>query len=123
MTGYKGNDAERPEYQADLVIDMKQKSARKKNVVNTYFRRLTGELPTIIVAIAIVILCFWGYYRFSHDNEGSAAFSLGSSLINASVIIVLGVIYRALAVVLVNWENHKYSEDWENSLISKNFAF
>ena len=24
---------------------------------------------------------------------------------------------------MVAWENHKYNEDWENSLISKNFAF
>ena len=24
---------------------------------------------------------------------------------------------------MANWENHKYQQDWEDSLISKNFAF
>jgi hypothetical protein len=24
---------------------------------------------------------------------------------------------------MANWENHKFLQDWENSLASKNFAF
>ncbi len=28
-----------------------------------------------------------------------------------------------MARKLTNWENHKYFEDWENSLITKHFAF
>lgn len=39
------------------------------------------------------------------------------------VIIVLDNIYRFLATLMVDWENHKYAEDYENSLITKNFAF
>jgi hypothetical protein len=48
---------------------------------------------------------------------------LASSVINAVIIIVLGIIYRKIAVLMANWENHKFQQDWEDSLVSKNFAF
>ena len=28
-----------------------------------------------------------------------------------------------LAIKVVNWENHRYQEEWENSLVIKNFTF
>lgn len=44
-------------------------------------------------------------------------------MISAVVIIVLDEIYRFLATMMANWENHRYAEDYESSLITKNFAF
>lgn len=64
MTGYKGDDAEMPDYRADFVIDDKTKQVTKKNVVNTYLRRVFGEIPVVTTAIAIVVGIFYGYYRF-----------------------------------------------------------
>lgn len=123
MSDYKGTDSERTDYVADYVIDKKQKASKKFNVADTYQRRLWGEMPSITFAIGIVVACFYGYYRMTNDHKGDTNYSIGSSIVNAFIIIILGVIYRAFALILVNWENHKYIEDWENSLISKNFAF
>jgi threonine/homoserine/homoserine lactone efflux protein len=95
----------------------------KKNLVQTYSRRLGGEIPSVVTAIAIVCACFFGYYTFKRTNKGKAEYSVGSSVINAVVIVVLGTIYRFVSRALVNWENHRYQEDWENSLITKSFSF
>ena len=123
MTNYKGNDAEIPDYRAEYIIDAKARNIKKENITSTYLRRVIGEIPSVLISIAIVVLCFWGYYKFSTDYGANASYSVGSSVVNAIVIIILGIIYRALAKVLVNWENHQYQEDWENSLVSKHFAF
>jgi hypothetical protein len=123
MSGYKGDDAEMPDYKADITIDRQTKSIKKNNVANTYFRRLTGEIPSTVISIAIVVAIFYGYYKFSHDNKGKAAYSGGSSVINAIAIVILSSIYKKVAYWMTNWENHRYAEDWENSLISKNFSF
>lgn len=63
MTDYKGDDAEMPDYKADLVIDHKTKNVQKKNLVDTYSRRLFGEIPVVLLAIAMVVAVFYGYYR------------------------------------------------------------
>ena len=59
---------------------------------------------------------------YSHKHKGTAD-SVGSSVINAIIIIILGVLYRAMAKVLASWENHQYEDDYENSLVTKNFSF
>ena len=42
---------------------------------------------------------------------------------NGASIAILNTIYKALAIKVVNWENHRYQEEWENSLVIKNFTF
>ncbi len=42
---------------------------------------------------------------------------------NGAAIAVLNTIYKTVAIKVVNWENHRYQEKWENSLIIKNFTF
>ncbi len=58
--------AEVPDYRADVAIDPKTNSIRKKNVADSYARRLGGEIPTVILGIAIVVGCFIGYTIYSH---------------------------------------------------------
>lgn len=94
----------------------------KRNLVDTYRRRLGGELPTITFAIGIVVGCFVGYTIYSRRYKDTAN-SVGSSIVNAIVIIILSMVYRAIAVTLANWENHRYQDSWEDSLVTKNFAF
>lgn len=94
------------DYRADYVIDDKTKSVKKENVASTYVRRMFGELPSATLAVGIVILCFWGYRSFSHDHKGEASFSVGSSVVNAAIIVILSIIYRKVANLLVTWENH-----------------
>eukprot|EP00347_Sterkiella_histriomuscorum_P001432 403372059 len=123
MTNYQGADTEMPDYRADYIIDEKQKAIRKENLANSYIRRVFGETPSATISVGIVILCFWGYRLFSTQNKSNPSFSVGSSVVNAIVIVVLDILYKKLADILVKWENHRYQEDWENSMISKHFAF
>lgn len=67
-----------------------------------------GEFPSVLTGVAIIIACFFGYYTIKHAHEGESSYSVGSSVVNAIVIIILGAIYRVLAKVLANWENHQY---------------
>jgi hypothetical protein len=64
MSHYKGNEAEMPNYKADLVIDSRTKNAKKQNVVDSYFRRLMGEAPVVTTGIGVVVGCFIGYRTY-----------------------------------------------------------
>ena len=123
MSNYQGVDNEMPDYRADFVIDEKTRSLKRENLAQSYLRRVLGEVPSASISVGIVILCFWGYRLFSTQNKDNASYSVGSSVVNAAVIIILGILYKVLANFLVKWENHQYQEDWENSMISKHFAF
>lgn len=118
----KNDDSERPQFNADLVPNSTNRSISKVNTVNSYFRKVFGQIPVIVISISIVIGCFIENYIYQKDHT-DAGNTVGASIINAIVIIVLKLIYEKLAIMMVNWENHKYSKAWENSLISKNFPF
>lgn len=83
---------DRPDFKAELVIDHKSRSAKKMNITNPYVRRLTDELPAVLLGIAAVVGCFIGYRSYRTQFKDTAN-SVGSSLVNAGVIVVLGTIY------------------------------
>ena len=80
-------------------------------------------MPSVVAGVGVVAVAFWGEFKVSEDNSGDTHYTLGASIVYALVITLLGTIYKKMAVILANWENHKYKEAWENSLISKTFAF
>lgn len=122
MKGHKRDDQIRPDFRADLIIDSESRSVKSTNVVHTKTRRIFGEIPIVSISIAAVIACFSGNIVFDRSNTDPSN-SVIASIINAVVIIVLDAIYRKLATMMANWENHRYADDYESSLISKNFAF
>ena len=93
MKGYKGVDSERPDYKADYVVDSKTKIIKKRSTTNTYLRRLLIELPTVCISIAVVVGFFIGYskYKLTYTDDIN---SYGSAIVNALIIIILGVIYK-----------------------------
>jgi hypothetical protein len=48
---------------------------------------------------------------------------VGIGALNGAIIFVLGVIYNILAVVVCRIENHEFENEYENSLIFKDFIF
>lgn len=68
MNDFKFDDQERREFKADFFIDHELKQISKKNVIDTYMRRLGGEFPVVLSFIGIVIGCFIGYYIFQRDD-------------------------------------------------------
>jgi len=77
-------------------------------MADSYLRRIIGEIPTVVTSILVVIACFIGYSIFSTKNSDTAN-SVGASVVNAVIIIILGMIYRIVARLLTIWENHRYS--------------
>ncbi len=65
---------------------------------------------------------FIGYNTYRKQFKDPAN-SVGSSIVNAAIIVILGNIYQVLAKILANWENHRFNEGWESSLSTKNFSF
>ena len=45
------------------------------------------------------------------------------AVINASLIVLFGIIYKYVTVWLVRAENHRYEQDFENSIAAKTFMF
>jgi len=92
------------------------------NITNPHLRRLTDELPAVLIGIGAVVGCFVGYRSYRSQFKDPAN-SVGSSIVNAIVIVILGTIYQYVAKFLATWENHRYNEDWESSLATKNYSF
>lgn len=62
------------------------------NTVHSQVRRIFGEIPIVSISIAAVIACFVGNTIYTKNNPEPSD-SVGASIINAVVIIVLGVTY------------------------------
>jgi hypothetical protein len=115
-------DTERKQFRHEKVVDVHSNKIVKKNFVKTHLRRVLVTLPTIFFAVGVVVVVFTGYriiYRSTQNVRNQTLAAAG----NAVIIIVFGIVYQEVALMLVNWENHRYDQEWENSLILKTFAF
>jgi len=83
---------DRPDFKGELVIDHRIRGAKKMNMTNSHIRRLTDELPAVLLGIGAVIGCFIGYRSYRTQFKDPAN-KVGSSIINAVVIVILGTIY------------------------------
>jgi anoctamin-10 len=113
---------DRADFKAELVIDHRLRKPKKMNITNPYLRRITDELPAVLLGIGAVIGCFIGY-RYYRRQFRDPANSVGSSLVNAGIIVILGTVYQYVAKFLATWENHRFNSDWESSLATKNYSF
>ena len=89
------------------MIDHKLKAPRRHNIISTYGRRLGGEFPAVVVGIGAVVGCFIGY-TFYQSKYKDTKDSIGSSIVNAVVIIILEAIFEQVSLKLADWENHRF---------------
>ena len=104
---FKGDESEMPTFKYDYVVDKNKKIISKKSFIDPYFRRLIGETPIVTVCIIIVVLCYIGTRILKKEHNDTTS-SVGSSILNAVIIIILGIFYRKIANTLCVWENHRY---------------
>ena len=62
MKGYVGNDAERPDFKYEYVVDKVTSKHKKVSFINSYLRRVLVELPVIILSYGTCIGIYIGYY-------------------------------------------------------------
>lgn len=124
MTSVARDDAERTEFDGEYVIDKDTEDVRKRNMANPYLRTIFVGIPFIGFSLAIVVGTFVGFRLWYNTfTEDDTFFRTLVTVANGAAIAVLNTIYKMLAIKVVNWENHRYQEEWENSLVIKNFTF
>lgn len=98
---------------------------------STFLMKLTSSLIIIIVCIGVVISAIAGIFVFKVfvtlepevtglSQENGTYLAL---VINAVVIIILGNVYKGIAKMLNDWENHRTDTQYEDALIAKTFIF
>ena len=80
------------------------------------------ELPVILISYGAVIGCYIAFYYWT-ENHTDLVGSLLGTCVYTVVIVALGALYKIISGILANWENHRFWEQWANSLISKTFLF
>ncbi len=87
-------------------------------------RYLLSFTVTIALAVGVSIAVFaMLVYRSVFDSGNSTMSSIVAGILNGCQIFVLNFVYRRLAVLLNNFENHKTESEFENALIIKLFLF
>jgi len=86
-----------------------------------------GLLLMLIMAVAsfLAFFVYWGATgTFFCDKETGPAWGAQvGSILHALAIMILNVLYRKVAVMLNNWENHKTQDVYDNRFIQKVFCF
>jgi|LauGreDrversion4_2_1035121.scaffolds.fasta_scaffold158758_1 pilus assembly protein TadC len=95
-----------PDFRYDTVINSKEKTVKFINPAKPHIRRIFSEIPFIILSICCVIACFIGNTIYLKENKGKSNREGAASVINALIIIVLGIIFEKASTKLTNWENH-----------------
>lgn len=62
MKDYVGNDAERPDFKYENLVDPVTTEFKKVSFINSYLRRIFVELPIIIISVGVVIIAYYLYY-------------------------------------------------------------
>ena len=122
MKSFIRSDAERAEYKSEVTVDPNTAQIVKKSYQSAYTKRIFVEGPTIVFALAVVVAGFIGF-RIWKTLVTEMTWELAIAAANSVSITVFNMIYKQVALLLCNWENHRYEERWEASLITKNFSF
>lgn len=97
MKDYVGNDAERPDFKFEYVVDPITNHHKKVSFINSYLRRLFVEFPIIIVSLGAVIGCYIAYFKIYKATRDNIVGGLINTVVYALVIVILGIIYKKVA--------------------------
>ncbi len=99
------------------------------------------EIPLMIFGSGMIIFLFWIFVTFNNlitemSEEETKKFSSSLSSDNTKIVLsimvgasnglfifVFSEIYRITSNIVVDWENHLYESDKQNSYIVKTFVF
>jgi len=81
---------------------------------------LIATMITMLVIATFAILSFRLFVQRKGDAVGG---SFAGAIVNAIVIIAFNLFWKQVALRLTEWENHRLETEFNNSLISKLFAF
>lgn len=78
--------------------------------------------------MGINFLLFISLTNLVQDTEGITEtqrqlYSAGVGALNGTIIFIFSELYNLICMKVVDWENHMYSSEMENSYLSKTFVF
>jgi hypothetical protein len=82
-------------------------------------------IGTVTTSVGVVVICSLGIilFRANQISVGNTWGVQGAGVLSAVAIVILGTIYKKIAIMLTDWENHRTDIDYEDALISKTFIF
>lgn len=108
MQDYEGKDEERKDFKYVHVPNYTKKHISKIPINNSYVRRILVELPLMITSITTVILIYGGLRYVGQENKENKAVNVGSGVLNAVAMIIFMTVFKKIARVVTNWENHRF---------------
>jgi hypothetical protein len=120
-------------YQGREIIDPVTHGVCRKDDLSASLRSI-AKWPLFLIGfafiIAVYIICtgLSRNYRddFTNGKITSAQLSnnlLGITIFNAILIFICETIYKSLVALVCWFENHRFKQDYESSVIYKDFAF
>lgn len=130
MRDYQDPTTEREEFKAAYFIDRETKSTDKVSRFNTYYRKVFIGIPVSVGFILAVIVTQIGmkiWQQSNIDEYGKEKIPIylqyTPAMINVGLIFIYGALYKVVAKILVDRENHRYQQTYEDSLINKMYMF
>ncbi len=129
MRDYEDPTTEREEFKAAYYIDRETKSTDKVSRFNTYFRQVFIGIPISVgfilaVIITQVFMKLWQEANLEeYGKDIPIHLKFTPSFVNVALIFIYGAAYKAIAIILVDRENHRYQQTYEDSLINKMYMF
>ena len=130
MIGFEAEELNRPEFEGTLQKSLVDGSSELYFSPDQRFKRVAASLSVVCVMILLVIAAVAAVFAFRYlaENEylGEFFVSTGAMIasgLNAGQIAVMNVVYREIAIVLTDVENHRTQTEYEDALIAKIFMF
>jgi hypothetical protein len=88
--------------------------------------KIASAMPLLVTFMVVVIVATFSVLAFRLFIQNKVNPYLGSfagAVVNAMTIIFMNVFWKTVALKLTEWENHRTQSEFDNSLITKIFAF
>jgi hypothetical protein len=129
MRDFEDPTLEREEFKAAIWVDPETKSTEKVSRFNTFNRQVYVGIPISLFFIFAVIGTQVVMKVWSDKNVEDYGLDIPlhlkftPAIINVGLIFVYGAVYKIVAKILVDRENHRYETAYEDSLINKMYMF
>ncbi|CAD8209485.1 unnamed protein product [Paramecium octaurelia] len=87
------------------------------------FLKVVLSVLVVLIFLTLCVLIFVGVNLMVKRFEGQIIITTGLNIIQGVGIFILNLVYNHIVMFFAQYENHKYQEDYEQSIIYKNSAF
>ncbi|CAD8128142.1 unnamed protein product [Paramecium sonneborni] len=87
------------------------------------FLKVVLSVLVVLIFLTLCVLIFVGVNEMIKKFEGQIIITTGLNIIQGVGIFILNLVYNQIVLFFAQYENHKYLEDYEQSIIYKNSAF